>query len=107
LENLPVSGKKQTLTRPSQNYRPIAGRRGGRRAADPVRLGLVASLARPGGNLTGINFFNTELTAKRLELLRELVPAAARVAVFLNPTGPPDTQTTLREVEPAAALPSD
>jgi putative tryptophan/tyrosine transport system substrate-binding protein len=70
-------------------------------AEDPVRLGLVASLARPGGNLTGINFFSGELEAKRLELLRQLVPAAARVAVLVNPSGP-DAETTLRDVEPAA-----
>jgi ABC-type uncharacterized transport system substrate-binding protein len=71
-------------------------------AEDPVRLDLVVSLARPGGNATGINFFGAELTAKRLELLRELVPGAVRVAVIVNPAGGSDTETTLRDVEPAA-----
>jgi putative tryptophan/tyrosine transport system substrate-binding protein len=70
-------------------------------AEDPVRLGLVASLARPGGNATGINFLSAELTAKRLEILRELVPAAVRVAVIVNPAAS-DAETTLRDVEPAA-----
>jgi putative tryptophan/tyrosine transport system substrate-binding protein len=73
-------------------------------SADPVRLGLVASLARPGGNLTGINFFNTELASKRLELLRELVPAAARIGVLANPTGPPDVETILQDVQAAARV---
>jgi putative ABC transport system substrate-binding protein len=70
---------------------------------DPVRLGLVASLARPGGNLTGVNFLSTELTAKRLELLRGLVPGAVKVAVLVDPAVPP-TETALREVEGAAAV---
>jgi putative tryptophan/tyrosine transport system substrate-binding protein len=69
---------------------------------DPVRLGLVASLAKPGGNLTGINLLSGELAAKRLELLRELVPRAVRVAVLVNPANPSTTETTLRDVESAA-----
>jgi putative ABC transport system substrate-binding protein len=68
---------------------------------DPVRLGLVENLARPGHNLTGINYFNSELVAKRLELLREMVPVATRVAVLVNPTGP-TADTTVRDVERAA-----
>jgi putative tryptophan/tyrosine transport system substrate-binding protein len=68
---------------------------------DPVRLGLVTSLARPSGNLTGVNFFNTELVAKQLELLRALLPRAAHVAVFVNPASA-TAETTLRDVEPAA-----
>ena len=69
---------------------------------DPVKLGLVASLARPGGNLTGINLFSVELTAKRLGLLREMVPGAARIAVLVNPANTTTTETTLRDVQSAA-----
>ena len=69
---------------------------------DPVKLGLVASLARPRGNLTGVNFFVAELGAKRLGLLRELMPAAGRVAVLVNPANVQTASATLREVEPAA-----
>jgi putative ABC transport system substrate-binding protein len=68
---------------------------------DPVRLGLVANLARPGGNATGINFFTNELSAKRLELLRELVPAAVRVAVLINPANSGNADATVRDVEAA------
>jgi putative ABC transport system substrate-binding protein len=71
-------------------------------AEDPVRLGLVASLARPGGNLTGINFFNRELAGKQLELLRELVPAAGRIAVLINPASASISEAILRDVELAS-----
>src|SRR5215467_5935903 len=71
-------------------------------AEDPVRLGLVASLARPGGNLTGVNFFNAELGAKRLELLRTLVPGAVHVAILVNPANARTTETTLTDLEAAA-----
>jgi len=69
---------------------------------DPVKLGLVASLGQPGGNATGVNFFVGELAAKRLGLLRELVPSAARVAVLVNPSDPVRTASNLRDVETAA-----
>jgi putative ABC transport system substrate-binding protein len=70
---------------------------------DPVGLGLVASLARPGGNLTGINIFSAELAAKRLDLLHELVPGAAHVGVLVNPADAMTTEATLRDVAAAAA----
>jgi ABC-type uncharacterized transport system substrate-binding protein len=68
----------------------------------PVKLGLVASLARPGGNATGINFFTAEVVAKRLGLLHELVPKAVRIAVLLNPANAPITEVMLRDIPEAA-----
>ena len=71
-------------------------------AQDPVQVGLVASLARPGGNATGINFFSREVVAKRLQLLHDLVPTAVRVAVLLNPANAGSAEFTFREVQQAA-----
>ena len=71
---------------------------------DPVKLGLVASLARPGGNATGINFFTAEVMAKRLGLLRDLLPAAARVAVLVNPANVGRAPATRKDLEPAARV---
>jgi putative ABC transport system substrate-binding protein len=69
---------------------------------DPVKLGLVDSLARPGGNATGFNLLNNELTAKRLGLLHDLVPKAVRIAVLVNPGNAPVAETTLRDIPEAA-----
>src|SRR6516225_9037407 len=69
---------------------------------DPARRGLVDSLARPGGTLTGVNFFAGELAAKRLELLRTLVPGIARVAVLVNPASTSETESTVRDAQSAA-----
>src|SRR5262249_49712785 len=71
-------------------------------AQDPVKLGLVASLARPGSNATGINFLSQEVAAKRLGLLHELVPKAVRIAVLVNPANVSVAEATLREVAQAA-----
>jgi putative ABC transport system substrate-binding protein len=69
---------------------------------NPVRLGLVASLARPGGNATGINYFTREVTAKRLWVLHELIPQAVRVAVLVNPANASPAEATLRDVQEVA-----
>ena len=69
---------------------------------DPIRIGLVSDLARPGGNATGINTFSQELIAKRLRLLHDLVPKAVRLVVLINPSNKSSTQTTLQEIRKAA-----
>jgi putative tryptophan/tyrosine transport system substrate-binding protein len=69
---------------------------------DPVKLGLVTSLARPGGNATGINFFTQESDTKRLGLLHDLLPKAVRIAVLVNPANAPVAEVTLRDIQEAA-----
>jgi putative tryptophan/tyrosine transport system substrate-binding protein len=69
---------------------------------DPIRMGLVSNLARPDGNLTGASFLAAELAAKRMELLRQLVPRITRIAAFVDPTNPTATESTLRDLEAAA-----
>jgi len=71
-------------------------------AQDPVKLGLVSSFARPGGNLTGINFFNTELAAKQFEVLREILAKPTRIAVIVDSADQISTETIVREVDAAA-----
>ena len=70
--------------------------------ADPIELGLVASVARPGGNATGINFFVADIAAKRLGLLHDLVPKAVRIAVLINPANASTAEATLRDMPEAA-----
>src|SRR5262245_21838766 len=71
-------------------------------AEDPAKIGLVANLARPGGNATGFNFFFSEVGAKRLGLLHDLVPKAVRIAVLVNPANAPTAEAVLREIPEAA-----
>jgi putative tryptophan/tyrosine transport system substrate-binding protein len=72
-------------------------------AEDPVRVGLVSSLARPGGNLTGINFLNRDLVSKQIELLRALLSGATHIAALVNPANAEITETTLRDVKQTAS----
>jgi putative tryptophan/tyrosine transport system substrate-binding protein len=82
--------------------RPVARPLRSRLGEDPVKLGLVASLARPGGNATGLNFFVAEVNSKRLELLHELVPKAVRVSLLVNPANATTAESALRDVQDAA-----
>ena len=102
-----VRRRVAVIATPAGNFVPRWPKRRQRRpivfgvAEDPVKLGLVAGLARPSGNLTGINFFTSELTAKRLALLHELVPKAVRIAMLVNPANPA-TESAIRDIPEAA-----
>jgi putative ABC transport system substrate-binding protein len=93
----PGSGTAALAAKAATTTIPIVFGAGG----DPVQEGLVASLNRPGGNVTGVNFFTVEVVAKRMQLLRELLPTAKRIAVLVNPTDPEGYQT-VRDVQAAA-----
>jgi ABC-type uncharacterized transport system substrate-binding protein len=93
----PASGTAALAAKAATSTIPIVFGAGG----DPVKQGLVASLNRPGGNATGVNFFTAELVAKRMQLLHEVVPAAKRVGVLVNPTDP-EGYGTLPDAEAAA-----
>jgi len=69
---------------------------------DPVKAGIVASLRRPGGNVTGVNYMATELSAKRLSLLHDLMPSAARIALVVNPANPVPAESTAEDTKAAA-----
>jgi len=95
---IPGSGVGALAAKTATATIPIVFGSGG----NPVAEGLVASLNQPGGNLTGVNFFTAELVAKRMRLLRKVVPSASRIALLVNPTDPEGYQSTLREVRAAA-----
>jgi putative ABC transport system substrate-binding protein len=94
----PLSGPAALAAKATTSTIPIVFSVG----EDPVTLGLVASLSRPGGNATGINFFSTEITAKRLALLRELLPKVAHIGVLVNPTNVETTERAMKDVKAAA-----
>jgi putative ABC transport system substrate-binding protein len=92
----PGSGTAALAAKGATTTIPIVFGSGG----DPVKEGIVATLNRPGGNVTGVNFFTVELVAKRMQLLRELLPAVKRIAALVNPTDPEGYQT-VRDLEAA------
>src|SRR5206468_2119572 len=95
----PLSTQAALAAKAATTTIPIVFETGG----DPITLGLVASLSRPGGNVTGVTQLNVEVAPKRLELAHELVPTASVIAVLVNPTHP-STETQLRDLQPAARI---
>jgi putative tryptophan/tyrosine transport system substrate-binding protein len=97
-DRIPLGGRSTLAAKATTMTIPIVFQVG----VDPVAVGLVASLNRPGGNLTGVTILASELQQKHLELLHELVPAATIIALLVNPTNPIQTETTSRDVQAAA-----